>query len=103
MVGLAMDPAREACGRPIHKLSGGHRRGRRHYCAHVLRERIAAVLETARHTLTSARDALDYRGVKLANRDGDLNHRVLLMIGLHRRDDQRVDAKHRTCARRESN
>ena len=52
---------------------------RRHHDVDI--NSVTAVLEIARHLLTTAGFALDYHGVILPDRHGDFNHMELLVVG----------------------
>ena len=52
---------------------------RRHHDVDI--NSVTAVLETARHLLSTAGFALDCHGVRLPDRHGDVNHMELLAVG----------------------
>ena len=52
---------------------------RRHHDVDI--NSVTAVLEIARHLLTTAGFALDYHGVRLPDRHGDFKHIELLVVG----------------------
>ena len=54
---------------------------RRHHDVDIIRYSVPAVLEIARHLLTTAGFALDCHGVRLPDRHGDFNHIELLVVG----------------------